>query len=217
MLGRKIFLTGGTGYMGRRLIPLLLMRGHEVTALARPGSEAKLPPGARIVAGNALDPESLRESLSDCETWIQLIGTPRPAPWKGRRFRAVDYRAVSASVEALDGSRIRHYVYLSVAQPAPVMRSYVQVRQEAETLLRQKDVPVTFLRPWYVVGPGHWWPLAIVPLYKTLESLPATRESALRLGLVSLNQMLAALVSAAEKPPASVRILDVPAIRACRL
>ncbi|MDB5050849.1 MAG: NAD-dependent epimerase/dehydratase [Fibrobacteres bacterium] len=217
MLGRKIFLTGGTGYLGSRLIPLLLVRGHEVTALARPGSEAKLSGSVRIVAGNALDSESLRESLSDCETWVQLIGTPHPAPWKARQFRAVDYRAVSASVQALKNSRIRHYVYLSVAQPAPVMRAYVQVRQEAETLLRQTDTPVTFIRPWYVIGPGHRWPLLLTPIYRILERIPATREGALRFGLVTVDQMLAAMVKTIEKPPASIQILDVPAIRLARL
>lgn len=217
MLGRRIFLTGGTGYLGSRLIPLLLMRGHYVTAMVRPGSEAKLPPGVHIVAGDALDPESLKESLADSETWIQLIGTPHPAPWKARKFRRVDLRAVAASVTALKHSKIRHYVYLSVAQPSPVMRAYVKVRQEAETLLRQTDATVTFLRPWYVLGPGRWWPAALLPLYKILERIPATRKGAERFGLVTVSQILAALVQAAEKPPASVRILDVPAIRAARL
>ncbi|MDQ3000260.1 MAG: NAD(P)H-binding protein [Fibrobacterota bacterium] len=216
MLGRRIFLTGGTGYLGSRLIPLLLMRGHDVTAMVRPGSETKLPPGVRIVVGDALDPESLKESLADSETWIQLIGTPHPAPWKARKFRRVDLRAVAASVTALKESKIRHYVYLSVAQPSPVMRAYVKIRQEAETLLRQTNATVTFLRPWYVLGPGRWWPAALLPVYKVLERIPATREGAERFGLVTVRQILAALVQAAEKPPASVRILDVPAIRAAR-
>jgi uncharacterized protein YbjT (DUF2867 family) len=217
MLGRKVFITGGTGYIGSRLVPLLIARGHDVTAMARPGSELKLPQSARIVAGNPLDPESLRESIGGCETWVQLIGTPHPAPWKAKRFRAVDYRAVAASVEAMRGSGIRRYVYMSVAQPAPVMRAYVQVRQEAETLLRQSDAAVSFLRPWYVLGPGHRWPTLLRPLYSALERVPATREGALRFGLVTVDQMLAALVQAVEKPPAMVQILDVPAIRQARL
>jgi len=35
---QKVFIAGGTGYMGSRLIPLLVARGHEVKALVRPGS-----------------------------------------------------------------------------------------------------------------------------------------------------------------------------------
>lgn len=42
---RDVFVAGGTGYIGSRLLPLLLSRGHRVRALARPGSERKLPAG----------------------------------------------------------------------------------------------------------------------------------------------------------------------------
>jgi hypothetical protein len=70
------------------------------------------------------------------------------------------------------------------------------------------------VRPWYVLGPGHRWPAALVPLYAILERLPATREGARRLGLVTRSQLTAALVHAVEHAPAAVRVLDVPAIRA---
>jgi uncharacterized protein YbjT (DUF2867 family) len=51
----KIFITGGTGFMGRRLISELLKRGHTVDALVRAGSEKKLPAGCHVVVGNPLD------------------------------------------------------------------------------------------------------------------------------------------------------------------
>jgi uncharacterized protein YbjT (DUF2867 family) len=91
------------------------------------------------------------------------------------------------------------------------------VRQEAETLLRQTDTAVTFIRPWYVIGPGHRWPVVLTPLYRILERIPVTREGALRFGLVTVDQMLAAMVKAVEKPPATIQILDVTAIRQARL
>jgi hypothetical protein len=75
-------------------------------------------------------------------------------------------------------------------------------------------VPATILRPWYVLGPGHYWPYLLVPIYALLRRLPKTRESAERLGLVTRDAMVAALVRAVEAPPADgVRIVDVPAIR----
>ena len=75
-------------------------------------------------------------------------------------------------------------------------------------------IAATILRPWYVLGPGHRWPMAILPLYWVFERIPATRETALRLGLVSLEQMVAALAGAVENPRDGVRVLDVPQIRA---
>src|SRR5262249_12071295 len=58
MMKRCVFVAGGTGYLGRPLIERLLTRGHEVRALARAGSERRLPVGCQVIAGNALDPNS---------------------------------------------------------------------------------------------------------------------------------------------------------------
>jgi uncharacterized protein YbjT (DUF2867 family) len=217
MAGLSIFLTGGTGYMGTRLIPRLSARGHRVTACVRRGSEGKLPAGARALALDPLDAAALRPALPGHDAWVQLIGTPHPGPAKAAQFRSVDLRAVQAMAAALSAPppSIRHAIYLSVAHPAPVMRAYVDVRIEGEALLRATGIPCTFLRPWYVLGPGHRWPYALLPVYKLLERIPSTRAGALRLGLVTLDQMLAALLGAVEgEPPAEPRILDVPAIRA---
>jgi hypothetical protein len=52
-----------------------------------------------------------------------------------------------------------------------------------------------------------------LPIYKLMETLPWTRESALRLGLVSLHEMVAALIAAVEDPVDSVRFAGVPEIR----
>ncbi|MFL5496079.1 MAG: hypothetical protein ACJ8DC_16970 [Gemmatimonadales bacterium] len=108
---------------------------------------------------------------------------------------------------------MRHLVYVSVAYPAPVMRAYLAVRQEGETLVQASGVPATLLRPWYVLGPGHRWPYLLLPLYSVLDRLPATRAGAARLGLVTRREMVAALVSAVEHPPAGIRVVEVPEIR----
>jgi uncharacterized protein YbjT (DUF2867 family) len=109
---------------------------------------------------------------------------------------------------------VRHFIYVSVAHPAPIMRAYVAVRQEGEALVNASGIPATILRPWYVLGPGHRWPLLLVPIYAILRRLPATRDTAERLGLVTRKAMVAALVRAVETAPASgVQIVGVPDIR----
>jgi uncharacterized protein YbjT (DUF2867 family) len=116
-----------------------------------------------------------------------------------------------AAKAARDGG-IKHFVYLSVAQPAPVMRSYVAVRGECEAAIRAAGLTATCVRPWYVLGPGHRWAYALVPFYALAERLPSTRATARRLGMVTLAQMVAALVQAIESPPApgTVRIVESP-------
>jgi len=82
-----------------------------------------------------------------------------------------------------------------------------------EAAVAATGIAHTFVRPWYVLGPGHYWPYVLVPIYALARMFPPTRKQAVRLGLVTLKQMVTALVAAVETPPLSgVRIVDVPAI-----
>jgi uncharacterized protein YbjT (DUF2867 family) len=214
-----VFVSGGTGYLGRATIGLLLDRGHDVRALTRPSSLGRVPPGAEPVIGDALDSLTFADALAATTTLVHLVGTPHPNPSKVAEFERVDLASIRSSVEAARQTPIAHIVYVSVAQPAPVMRAYVAARAKGEAAIVEARLTATILRPWYVLGPGHWWALALKPLYWLAEHVPATRSSALRIGLVSLEQMAAALVQAVEHAPATgtVRIIDVPGIRGARL
>ena len=211
---RRVFIAGGTGYLGRALVPLLVARGHEVRALVRRGSEGRLPEGCETVAGDPLDARSFAAAVAPADTFVQLVGVPRPSPAKARQFREIDLVSGRASVEAARGAGVRHFVYVSVARPAPVMQAYQAVRAEVESLLKDSGVPATVLRPWYVLGPGHRWPYLLKPFYYLCERLPSTRETALRLGFVTHAQMTAALLRAVEDPAPDFRVVAVPDIRA---
>jgi uncharacterized protein YbjT (DUF2867 family) len=213
-----VFVTGGTGYIGRPLIGALLARGHAVHALVRPGSEGKLPPGALAVSGNALEENTFAAAIPRGATMVHLIGTPHPSPAKAAEFQIVDLASAHAATAAARRAGVRHLVYMSVAHPAPVMHAYIAVRKEGEALVKLAGMPATILRPWYVLGPGHRWPSALVPIYALLRLIPASRESAQRLGLVTLAAMVAALVRAIETPPAGgARIVEVAEIRTATL
>ena len=93
------------------------------------------------------------------------------------------------------------------------MKAYLAARSEGEALLRASGLPATVLRPWYVLGPGHRWPYVLLPAYWILERLPATRDSARRLGLVTRAQMVRALTAAVETPVTETRIVTVEDIR----
>jgi uncharacterized protein YbjT (DUF2867 family) len=214
---RSVFITGGTGYMGRRLIPRLLERGHHVRALVRAGSEKNLSPGCTPVLGNALDESSYAQQVSPADTFVQLVGVPHPSPTKAAEFREVDLVSGLGAVAAAKARGIGHFVYLSVGQPAPMMKTYVAVRAECEAAIRAAGLNSTILRPWYVLGPGHWWPYVLLPAYKLAELLPQTRDGARRLGLVTLEQMTLALLVAVENPVQGIRIMGVPEIRAARV
>lgn len=211
---RNILLTGATGYLGCALLPVLLARGHCLRALVRPGSARKLPSGVDVVLGSSLVADDVSRALTGADTLVHLVGVPKPSPAKARAFREIDLVSIQATATAAARAPLPpHVVYLSVAQPAPVMRAYIAVRQEGEALLRAAKLDATCLRPWYVLGPGHRWPLLLLPLYALLRQIPSTRASAERMGFVTLDEMVTALVWAVEDRPTGVRLVEVPEIR----
>lgn len=211
----QVFITGATGYMGSRLIPRWLLRGHQVRALVRPQSQGKLPPGCAPVIGDALDERTYGDEVRPATTFVQLVGVAHPSPAKETEFRSIDLVSGREAVSAALAAGVPHFVYVSVAHPAPMMKTYIAVRAEIESLIQGSGLNATILRPWYVLGPGHRWPYALIPAYWLLEKLPLTREGARRLGLVTLEQMLEVLTWAVEHPCSGIRVLGVPDIRRC--
>ena len=183
-------------------------------ALVRRGSEPKLPSACEAVIGNALDASSFAERVSPSDTFVQLVGVPHPSPAKAALFESIDLASARASISAAAGAGVKHFVYVSVAQPSPVMKAYQAARARAELMLRDSGLDATILRPWYVLGPGHRRPYALIPVYWLFERIPGTRDRARRLGLVTLDQMVRALVASIESEADGVRILEVPLIKA---
>src|SRR5262245_49473056 len=208
-----VFVAGSTGYLGRHAIPVLLERGHRVVALARKGSESKAPRGSEVVIGEPFDRRTFVNAITAGDTFLQLVGVSRPSPAKAQQFLDIDLRSARESIAAARAAAVAHFVYVSVAQPAPVMRAYQAARRQAEEVLASSALRHTILRPWYVLGPEHRWPHVLIPMYWFLERLPATRDTRRRLGLVTLTQMIGAVVHAIEHPPERARIVAVPEIK----
>jgi uncharacterized protein YbjT (DUF2867 family) len=210
---RKIFVAGATGYMGQRLVKALLERKHSVAALARTGSERKVPGSCRLITGDPLNPATFSDKVAPADTWVHLIGVPHPNPKKAEQFKSVDLKSVEVALPVAVAAGIRHFIFISVAHPAPIMKAYIQVRTRCEELVRSSGLNATLLRPWYVLGPGHRWPYLLKPIYAICEKFPSTSEGARRLGLVTLPQMIVALTHAVENPASGVRVMEVPDIR----
>ena len=135
MAGGGVFITGGTGYVGSRLATELHARGYHVRVLSRAASAARVPPGIEVVIGDALDASSYRQFVRPGDTFVHLVGTPHPSPAKAAEFRRVDLPSIQAAVSAAASAGVAHFVYVSVAHPAPIMHAYIAVRQEGEAAI----------------------------------------------------------------------------------
>jgi uncharacterized protein YbjT (DUF2867 family) len=210
---RDVIVLGGTGYLGRPLVKQLCEDGFQVSIVVRPQSAAKIPRGVDVIPGDALDSRSYQDRVASDSTFVHLVGVPHPAPWKAEQFRSIDLVSLEQSIAVATRARVGHFVFVSVAQPAPVMNAFIEVRMKCEQTIRESGLNATILRPWYVLGPGHYWPCTLLPVYRALEAIPSTRQSAVRLGLVTRSQMVNALARAVASKTTGVRILETDGIR----
>jgi uncharacterized protein YbjT (DUF2867 family) len=181
--------------------------------LARAGSEKKVPAGCTVAIGNVFDRATYLEAARGADAFIHLVGVAHPSPAKAAEFEAIDFKAAEQAIDAASELKTPHFIYVSVAHPAPIMKEYIAVRSRCESLIHQRNLNASIVRPWYVIGPGHYWPLLLLPGYWLGGLLPATRDSARRLGLVKLRDMVLTLAHCVEAPAGGIRVIEVPEIR----
>lgn len=209
-----IFITGGTGYIGKRLIKKLVAKGYDVTALVRKGSENKLPKGVRAIIADPFDASTFQEWIPRGAVYVQLLGVSHPSPRKKKLFRDIDLKSAMVSADAAEQVSASNFIYVSVAQaPSRLMKDYQQVRKEAEDYLKSKNLNCTFIRPWYVAGRGHWWPLFLLPFYGIAELVPSWRRKARPMALVTIWQMVKTMLHLIQSAPQKLRIVEIRQIR----
>lgn len=209
----RVFITGGTGYIGSRLIPLLFNSGFEVTALVRKGSEQKPDKRSRVVIGDALDSGSYRHFVEEGSTFIHLVGVAHPEPGKEKEFQEIDKVSIEEAVKAAKSAGVSQFIYLSVAEPAPVMKQFIEVRKYGERLLTDSALNAVFIKPWYVLGPGHYWPYMLLPLYWLIMIIPPISKTARRLYPVKLKNVLNAIISSVKNPVKGIKSISTKELR----
>ena len=212
---QNIFITGGTGYIGSRLIKALERDGNFcIQALVRQSSASKLPQGCEVVIGDALDAATYKHGIKKSSTFIHLVGVAHPSPAKKEEFKKIDLVSIHEAVNAAVEKEISHFIYLSVSMyPANIMKAYQEVRAEGEAILTASGLATSFIRPWYVLGPGHWWPVFLKPFYWIAKMIPSKREAATELDTVTIKQMIRTLVYAVKNQPAENAVYGVQKIR----
>jgi len=195
---QTIFITGGTGYIGTRLINALLKQGnYGVQALVRKGSELKLPHGCEIIIGDALDATSYLHKIAPSAIFVHLVGVAHPSPSKKEQFKKIDFVSIKEAVKAATYAGVVHFIYLSVSMyPTKIMKDFQQVRAEGEELLLRTSLKTSFIRPWYVLGPGHWWPVLLKPFLFIAKFIPGKQEAAKQLDTVTITQIITTLLYA---------------------
>lgn len=167
-------ITGGTGFIGRHVITLLLERGYQVRALVRPESQRNLPPGIEGISGDITDPTAVNQLVRDCDLVVHLAGqahTDLRTSIHRDRAIAVNVGGTRTLLQSCERSGVRRLVFASSAHvyegqrglgiredaPQGAENLYAQTKIDIERLARafsQKGLDVVVGRPCLTYGPG---------------------------------------------------------------
>ena len=195
--GRLILLTGATGYVGGRLLPLLERRGIRVRCMTRrPASLAdRVADTTEIVQGDVLDPELVERALAGVDTayyFVHSMGAKSD-------FAQEDREAAHNFAQAADHAGVRRIVYLGgLGNRDANLSKHLRSRQETGDILRSSASQVIEFRASIVIGSGSLsfelirtlverLPVMICPRWVSVQAQPIAIEDVLAYMLEALN------------------------------
>jgi len=169
-----ILLTGATGYVGGRLLPLLAAKGHHVRCLTRRKSSTVNvdldgdgePDNVEIAVGNALDPESLAAALQGVHTAYYLIHSMGD----NEDFEKTDREAAQNFATACSEQNVQRIVYLGgLGDSSDDLSKHLRSRQEVGQILRTSSAMVVEFQASIIIGSGS---LSFEMIRALVERLP---------------------------------------------
>ena len=153
----KVFVTGGTGFVGNHVVKELLQKGHQVKVLVRPGSEHKIkrPDEVDVVTGTVEEVADLNQGMKGCDAVIHLVGIIRAFPNRGVTFEKLHTEAaanVIAAAKETGVATLLHMSALGAREDGPT--PYLRTKFAAEEFVRESGLNYTIFRPSLVFGPG---------------------------------------------------------------
>lgn len=151
----KIFVTGGTGFVGRHVLSALKEAGHFISVLVRPGSEKKLPfmEGIGLVTGDVLAPSVWAQSLKGVDAVIHLTGIIREFPNDDVTFEEIHFEATHNVVESAKTANVKHFIHMSANGASPDgVSEYQTTKWRAEKLVMESSMAWTIFRPSVIFG-----------------------------------------------------------------
>lgn len=204
---RSILVTGATGFIGSALLRALQAGGHSIIAASRRGAPERRESGVEWRTCDLLRPETLPDALAGVQVAYYLVHSMGAG---GTDFVERERRAAEAFARAAEAAGVRRIVYLGGPAPPSEPSQHLRSRLAVGDILRSSSVPTVELRASMVIGEGSvsWQIVRDLAVRLPVMVLPRWLQSRTR--PVALDDVLAALIAAAEMPLTSSAWFDLP-------
>jgi len=203
-----VLVTGGTGYVGGRLIEALEARGARLRCLARAPDalRARVQPGTEVVAGDVLDSDALDRALAGVDTAFYLVHSMGAT----LDFADLDRQAATGFGDAARRAGVGRIIYLGgLGDSADDLSPHLRSRHETGELLRQGGVQVIELRASIVIGSGSLSFEMVRALTERLPVMICPRWVAIKAQPIAIDDAIAYLIEAIDVPADGSRVFEI--------
>lgn len=195
----KIFISGGTGFVGGHLTRELIARGHQLRLLVHRRSQSAA--GIEQVEGDVTRRESFQEALSGCDAVINLVGIIREFPSRGITFERLHVQATATMLAAAQKNGISRYLQMSaLGVRSQAVSAYHQTKWRAEELVRGSGLEWTIFRPSLIFGPQDAFVNMLAAQLRIAPVMPVIGDGRYRLQPIHADDVARCFARALELP-----------------
>ncbi len=196
----KIFISGGTGFVGGHICRELRKRGHKLCLLVHHRS-GTAESGVQYVKGDASRVESFAVEMSGCDAVINLVGIIREFPFRGITFDKLHVQSTANLLEAARRSGISRYLQMSALGTRPdAVSAYHQSKWRAEELVRGSGLNWTVFRPSLIFGPQDTFINMLAAQLRLAPVMPIIGSGSYRLQPIHADDVARCFALALEMP-----------------
>jgi uncharacterized protein YbjT (DUF2867 family) len=209
----KVLLTGATGYIGRRLLPVVIDAGHSVVCIVRnyqkfdwEGFTPEALKSIQVIEGDLGDASSLSSIKLEADVAFYLVHSMSSV---SEDFRESEKISATNFVNLTRGSSVQQIIYLSGIVNDENLSTHLQSRKNVEDTLRSSEIPVTVLRAAIIIGSGSASFEIIRDLVEKLPVMVAPRWLSTRCQPIAIRNVLEYLFAVMLKPETFNKSFDI--------
>jgi len=196
----KIFIAGGTGFVGGHLTTELLQRGHELVLLAH-GNASSASSEISFIKGDVTDPASYGPAMKGCDAAINLVGIIREFPAKGVTFERLHVEATQSMVQATQHAGVLRYLQMSaLGTRLDAVSGYHRTKWRGEEIVRGSGLAWTIFRPSLIFGPKDAFVNMLAANLRLAPVMPTMGDGNYRLQPIHGADVARCYADALEKP-----------------